>query len=74
MNPTYTPVSISYRRTGVGCNQLNAKEPNIYAPKNCKAGGCSVACCGNTQVAAGAAALFAALIFLGGSDSGSGSA
>jgi hypothetical protein len=50
-----------------GCGPCNPCNSSIC-------GVATSACCGDAKIAAGAAALFAALIFLGGSDNGSGSA
>ena len=63
MISNFNPPSISHRRYGFGC-ELGCQP--------CKTQ--TAVCCGNTSVAAGAAALFAALLFFGGSTpSGSGS-
>jgi hypothetical protein len=52
----------------------NQKHPSSGCGPSSICGVATSACCGDAKIAAGAAALFAALIFLGGSDNGSGSA
>lgn len=64
---TYVSRNQKHAASGCGsCNPCNTSGCGPCGPTN--------ACCGDKKVAAIAAALFAGLILLGGSDNGSGSA
>lgn len=78
----FNPVSVQYRQNGKSCRQpcelvySSVSKCSTCYTNTCVGKKCEKAdvCCGDAKIAAIAAALFAGLIFFGGSENGSGSA